>query len=50
VRDRHRATDDAALVETIGVPVRLVLDSARNLKVTTREDLALAELLAVTSP
>jgi 2-C-methyl-D-erythritol 4-phosphate cytidylyltransferase len=50
VRDRHRATDDAALVETIGVPVRLVLDSARNLKVTTREDLALAELLAVASP
>ncbi|HEX5962938.1 MAG TPA: 2-C-methyl-D-erythritol 4-phosphate cytidylyltransferase [Gemmatimonadales bacterium] len=42
----HRATDDAALVEAIGVPVRLVPDSARNLKVTTREDLALAELLA----
>ncbi len=45
-RDGHRATDDAALVEAIGVPVRLVPDSARNLKVTTREDLALAELLA----
>ena len=42
----HRATDDAALVEAIGVPVRLVLDSCRNLKVTTPEDLALAELLA----
>ena len=46
----HRATDDAALVESIGVPVRLVPDSSRNLKVTTREDLALAELLAVVSP
>jgi 2-C-methyl-D-erythritol 4-phosphate cytidylyltransferase len=46
----HRATDDAALVEAIGVPVRLVPDSCRNLKVTTREDLALAELLAGTSP
>jgi 2-C-methyl-D-erythritol 4-phosphate cytidylyltransferase len=46
----HRATDDAALVESIGVPVRLVPDSARNLKVTTREDLALAELLADPSP
>jgi 2-C-methyl-D-erythritol 4-phosphate cytidylyltransferase len=40
------ATDDAALVERIGVPVRLVPDSPRNLKVTTAEDLALAELLA----
>ena len=49
-RDCHRATDDAALVETIGIPVRLVPDSALNLKVTTREDLALAELLADVSP
>jgi 2-C-methyl-D-erythritol 4-phosphate cytidylyltransferase len=50
VRDGHRATDDAALVEAIGVTVRLVLDSCRNLKVTTPEDLALAELLAEASP
>lgn len=49
-RDCHRATDDAALVETIGIPVRLVPDSALNLKVTTPEDLALAELLAEVSP
>ena len=49
-RDGHRATDDAALVEAMGVPVRLVPDSCRNLKVTTPEDLALAELLAETSP
>jgi 2-C-methyl-D-erythritol 4-phosphate cytidylyltransferase len=40
------ATDDAALVERTGVPVRLVPDSPRNMKVTTPEDLALAELLA----
>jgi 2-C-methyl-D-erythritol 4-phosphate cytidylyltransferase len=40
------ATDDAALVERLGVPVRLVTDSPRNLKVTTPDDLALAELLA----
>lgn len=45
-RDGHRATDDAALVEALGIPVRLVRDSYRNLKVTTQEDLALAELLA----
>jgi 2-C-methyl-D-erythritol 4-phosphate cytidylyltransferase len=42
----RRATDDAALVEAIGFPVRLVPDSSRNIKVTAAEDLALAELLA----
>jgi 2-C-methyl-D-erythritol 4-phosphate cytidylyltransferase len=40
------ATDDAALVETLGIPVRLVPDSSRNLKITTPDDLALAELFA----
>jgi 2-C-methyl-D-erythritol 4-phosphate cytidylyltransferase len=40
------ATDDAALVEACGGTVRLVPDSPRNLKVTTRDDLALAEALA----
>lgn len=40
------ATDDAALVEAMGTAVRLVLDSTRNFKVTTADDLALAELLA----
>jgi 2-C-methyl-D-erythritol 4-phosphate cytidylyltransferase len=42
----HRATDDAALVEAMGVTVRLVPDSSRNIKITTPEDLALGELLA----
>jgi 2-C-methyl-D-erythritol 4-phosphate cytidylyltransferase len=42
----HRATDDAALVESMGHTVRLVPDSSRNIKVTTPEDLALAQLLA----
>jgi 2-C-methyl-D-erythritol 4-phosphate cytidylyltransferase len=42
----RRATDDAALVEAMGFPVRLVPDFSRNIKVTTPEDLALAELLA----
>jgi 2-C-methyl-D-erythritol 4-phosphate cytidylyltransferase len=40
------ATDDAALVEALGIVVRLVPDSSRNLKITTPDDLALAELLA----
>jgi 2-C-methyl-D-erythritol 4-phosphate cytidylyltransferase len=39
------ATDDAMLVERLGAPVRLVPGSAFNLKVTTEEDLRLAELL-----
>ncbi len=39
-------TDDASLVEASGGIVRLVPDSSRNLKITTAEDFALAELLA----
>jgi len=46
----RRATDDAALVEALGLPVRLVPDTGRNLKITTAEDLELAELLAANSP
>jgi 2-C-methyl-D-erythritol 4-phosphate cytidylyltransferase len=33
----------------MGLPVRLVPDSGKNLKITTAEDLALAELLVGTS-
>jgi len=40
------ATDDAALCERLGHPVRVVAGSARNIKVTTAEDFALAEALA----
>jgi 2-C-methyl-D-erythritol 4-phosphate cytidylyltransferase len=39
------ATDDAALVELIDAPVRLVLGSRQNVKVTTPEDLTLVEAL-----
>lgn len=41
------ATDDAALVEAIGGHVRVYMGSPRNIKVTTPEDLALAEALVV---
>jgi len=44
-RDGRVSTDDAALVEALGVSVRLIPDSPRNLKVTTPDDLALAECL-----
>lgn len=46
VPDGLQATDDAALVEACGGVVRLVPDSIRNLKITTPEDLSLAEVLA----
>ncbi|MFH1152207.1 MAG: 2-C-methyl-D-erythritol 4-phosphate cytidylyltransferase [Pseudomonadota bacterium] len=39
------ATDDASLVEALGVPVATVQGNADNIKITNREDLALAELL-----
>jgi 2-C-methyl-D-erythritol 4-phosphate cytidylyltransferase len=44
------ATDDAALVELMDAPVRLVQGSARNIKITTPEDLRFAEALLVFSP
>lgn len=39
------ATDDSALVERLGVKVKIVMGSYQNLKVTTGEDLERAELL-----
>ena len=39
------ATDDSALVERLGVHVSIVEGGARNIKITTRQDLALAEIL-----
>ncbi len=38
-------TDDCALVELLGEPVRIVMGSQRNLKLTTAADLALAAAL-----
>lgn len=40
------ATDEAALVEAIGIPVELILDTTANIKVTTPEDFVVAEALA----
>ena len=39
-------TDEASLVEAAGFPVEIVPGGDRNIKVTTEEDFALAELLA----
>lgn len=45
-----KGTDDAALVERLGVPVHLVSGSRRNIKVTTPEDLILAEAFLANPP
>ena len=39
----YRATDDNSLVENVGHPIRLVECGAQNIKITTREDLAVAD-------
>ena len=36
-------TDESALMEQLGHPVSIVEGSARNIKITTAEDLAIAE-------
>lgn len=43
--DTPDATDEAALVERAGHPVHLVQGDPRNMKITTSEDLAMAERL-----
>lgn len=54
VMDGYAGTDDASLVERLGAPIKIIEDSAYNIKITTPEDLRLAELLmgesALTSP
>lgn len=44
-RAESPATDDAALVEAMGQPVRVYEGTTSNLKITTREDLVVAEAL-----
>lgn len=43
VRDGFRGTDDSCLVERLGHPVAMIAGSYRNIKITTPEDLILAE-------
>lgn len=44
-RDEIEATDDARLVERMGVKVKLVMGSYQNIKITTPEDLIIAEAI-----
>ena len=46
VRDKITATDDADLVERLGATVEVVEGSALNLKITTPDDLLIAEAIA----
>jgi len=42
---KYPVTDDAALVEKMGYPVKMVLGSYQNIKITTPEDLIFAEAI-----
>jgi 2-C-methyl-D-erythritol 4-phosphate cytidylyltransferase len=44
-KDRFYGTDDASLVERMGRPVKMIPASYENIKITTPEDLLLAEFL-----
>ena len=48
-RDGFVGTDDASLVERLGVPVKIIEGSRLNFKITTPEDLVLAEALLKSS-
>jgi len=43
--DGYYGTDDASLVERLGIPVKMILGNYANIKITTPEDLVLAEAL-----
>ena len=53
LREAHRrvsdsATDDAAMVEALGYPVKLFMGDPRNIKITAPEDLPIADAIART--
>ncbi len=45
LKDGFEATDDASLLERMGIPVHILTGSKYNLKITTEEDLILAHVL-----
>jgi len=42
-KEKVRATDDSSLVERLGVKVKIVRGTYRNIKITTKEDILIAE-------
>jgi 2-C-methyl-D-erythritol 4-phosphate cytidylyltransferase len=49
-RDGFRGTDDTSLVERLGIAVRMIRGDYGNIKITTPEDLVIAEALLSASP
>ena len=45
VESGWEVTDDAALFEKVGLPVQIVMGEETNLKITTKQDLAIAEFI-----
>jgi 2-C-methyl-D-erythritol 4-phosphate cytidylyltransferase len=50
LKDGYLGTDDASLVERLGHPVKVLMGSHRNLKVTTPEDLHIAKAMLSVDP
>ena len=44
-RIKYKATDDSKLVERMGISVKMIMGSSENIKITTKEDLAMAEAI-----
>jgi len=44
-RDEFCGTDDALLVERLGIDVKMIVGSKNNIKITTREDIAVAQAI-----
>jgi 2-C-methyl-D-erythritol 4-phosphate cytidylyltransferase len=44
-KSKQEATDDAVLAEQLGIKVKMVMGDYKNIKVTTPEDIVIAELL-----
>ena len=42
---KYRATDDSKLVERLGISVKMIMGSYENIKITTKEDLSIAEAI-----
>jgi len=45
IKDRYAGSDDASLVERLGEKVKIILGSKYNIKITTKEDLLIAQAL-----
>lgn len=49
-RDSISGTDDAFLVERLGIAVRIITGNKNNIKITTQEDLAIAQAIIEKGP